>query len=279
MTLSKKALPLLACLSVAGCVELPQLPTGQSYPAVISTSTVAMALPSGQTKADPMITNALVDLIERKDRFHVDLANSQGTPIGEILAVGSPIGYELRNRFLNLGIPLGEALSRNSDPVFREKLVTMARWDSDGETRAAALVVLAGVHDPANYDVFNEALVHLDLAVRFGALEALVVWGHSDKALPLLKAASEKDTEPILRVYAAAGVARLGDPDGLARLRVFLEDPSWLVRAMAARYLGEFGSADDYRLLVSRIGRETGNDFVVAECCIGALKLFPKTGT
>ncbi|MFA5028097.1 MAG: HEAT repeat domain-containing protein, partial [Candidatus Methylomirabilota bacterium] len=155
----------------------------------------------------------------------------------------------------------------------------MARWENNSETRPMALIALAKEHDPASLDVFREALVHLDPAVRFAALEALSVWGHPDKALPLLDAASQRDADPLLRVYAAGGMARLGAPEGLARLRTFLQDASWLVRCMAARYLGEYGTADDYRLLVSKIGGETGNDFVVAEYCIAALKLFPKTAT
>ena len=109
-------------------------------------------------------------------------------------------------------------------------------------------------------------------------MEALAVWGHPDKSVPLLSAAAQRDAEPILRVYAAAVLARLGDGAGLPRLRASLDDQSWVVRAMAARYLGLFGTADDYDLLVSRIGRETGNDFVVAEYCIAALKLFGRKG-
>ena len=96
--------------------------------------------------------------------------------------------------------------------------------------------------------------------------------------MPLLAAASERDTEPLLRVYAAAGLTRLGDPAGLHRLRQFLDDPSWLVKAMAAKYLGELGTAEDYDILLNRLDREYGNDFVVAEYCVAALKLFPLKG-
>ncbi len=267
--LSAAALPVLL---FAGCGTLPDvnIQTG-TLPSV-----AAAPAATGYIQTDPQITNALVDLVEKKDRLHVDLSKAEGTPIWDVLTVGSPIGYSLRNRYLNLGIPLGEALSKNADPVFRDKLVTMARWDSNAETRAAALVALAGARDPAHLDVFKEAMVALDPAVRFGALEALLVWGHPDKATPLLSHVAERDYEPILRVYAAGGLARLGDPGGLLRLRAFLDDPAWLIRGMAARYLGDYGEGEDYGLLVSRIGRETTNDFVLAEHCIAALKLFPK---
>lgn len=270
----KRGLPLaLSAGLLAACVPLPP---AQPPAAPQSGAAPSPAAPPVFVKADAQVTSALVDLIERKDQTRVDLAGSEGTPLGDLLRVGSPIGFNLRNRHLKIGIPLAEALSRNADPVFRQKLIDLARWDRDSETRAAALVTLAGFHDPAHFDIFREAALHLDPGVRFGALEALVIWGHKQKALPFLSAAADRDYEPILRVYAAQGLARLEEPSGLLRLRAFLDDPSWLVRAMAARALGELGTAEDYSLLVGRIGRETQNDFVVAEYCIAALKLFPK---
>jgi len=262
-----------AALALGGCMgELPKLPQ-------VQLGNPPLATPGGPApiKTDAQITNALVGLVQDKNRFKVDLSQVQpGTPLGDILNLGSPTGYQLRTRYLSLGVPLSEALSRNADPVFRERLINMARWDSDGEIRSASLVALAWAHDAVHYDVFREALMHLDAAVRFGALEALLIWDHPEKALPLLSQVAERDQEPILRVYASGGLARLGDPAGLLRLRGFLDHYSWLVRAMAASYLGEYGAVEDYDLLVSRIGRETSNDFVVAEYCIAALKLYPK---
>jgi HEAT repeat protein len=135
---------------------------------------------------------------------------------------------------------------------------------------------LASAQDKAHLDIFREALVHVDPAIRFAAMEALVLWGHPELARPLLFAATEKDYEPILGVYAAAGLARMDDKRGLQKLRGFLDHSNWLVKAMAGRYLGDQGTAKDYQLLVARIGREQNNDFVVAEFCIAALKLWGK---
>jgi HEAT repeat protein len=264
---------LVAALALGGCMaDWPTLPQ-------VQLGNPPLATPGGPApiKTDAQITTALVSLVEGKSHYNADVAQFKtGTPEWDLLSLGSPIGYQLRTRYLSLGIPLAEALSRNADPVFREQLMNLARWDADAETRAAALVALAGVHDAVHYDVFREALIHLDVAVRFGALEALLVWDHPEKSLPLLTQEADGDAEPILRVYAAGGLARLQDPSGLLRLRAFLDHNSWLVRAMAAQYLGDYGGAEDYDLLVSRIGQETANDFVVAEYCIAALKLFPK---
>jgi HEAT repeat protein len=259
-----------------GGVELNLNTSPQAYRAAPGSLAMSSTTPA-EFAVDAQITANLVKLAESHGNFHRDLsAATSGTPEGDILLVGSPIGYNLRNRFLNLGIPLSEAFSANSDPVFRSQLIEMARWDRDDESRAAALIALARWHDLAHLQIVNEALVHLNPGVRFAALEALVTWNHPREAMVLLAAASEKDSEPILRVYAAAGLARLGDHAGLARLRQFLDDPSWLVKAMAAKYIGENGTAEDYALLLNRLDGEVGNDFVVAEYCVSALKLFPK---
>ena len=262
---------LLGLAALTGCGEVAVRPGLPAYDA--SGSAVA---PTGEPVLDPQIPAALIKLAEDRRGIKRDLSNVTGTPVGDILTVGSPIGFALRNRFLNIGIPLGEAFSRSADPAFRAQLLELSRWDRDGESRASALIALARTHELKHLQVFNEALIHLDPAVRFGALEALVVWEHPREAMPLLAAASERDTEPLLRVYAAAGLARMGDVAGLHRVRAFLDNPSWVVKAMAAKYLGELGTSEDYDTLLGRIDREVGNDFVVAEFCVSALKLYPQ---
>jgi HEAT repeat protein len=226
---------------------------------------------------DAQVTAGLVRMAEKHEHFQRNLSTAtSGTPEGDLLLIGSPIGYNLRNRYLDIGIPLAEAFAGNSDPAFRSQLIDMSRWDNDNESRAAALLALARWHDIGYLQVFNEALINNDPGVRFAALESLIIWGHPLQAEVLLAAAAEKDPQPVLRVYAAAGLARLGDPAGMARLRVFLDDPSWIVKAMAARYIGENGTAEDYDILLNRVDQEVANDFVVAEFCVSALKLYPK---
>jgi HEAT repeat protein len=265
-----------AALSACGGLDV----VGNSLPGAYRPSPGSLAI-SSMTPAslpiDAQITASLIHSIENHGRFVRDLSTATtGTPEGDLLLVGSPIGYNLRNRFLDIGIPLAEAFAGNSDPVFRQQLIDMSRWENDNESRAAALLALARWHEIGYLQVFNEALINNDPGVRFAALESLVVWNHPREAEVLLAAASERDPQPLLRVYAAAGLTRLGDPAGLARLRLFLDDPSWIIKAMAARYIGENGTAEDYDLLLNRIDQEVGNDFVVAELCVSALKLFPK---
>ena len=279
MTAKRPLWLLLAAALLAGCVEAPpQKPEAPRQPSPVETPAPGSKgeAARGPVKTDPAINTMLLDVFQNMDKEKVDLTAAQGTPLGDLLTLGSPVGYDLRNRYLQIGIPVLEALSRDYDPDVRAKLVEMARWERNAEVRAAALIAVARSQDARDLPILNEALVNVDPAVRFGALEALTVYGHPELSLPLLTAASQRDYEPVLRVYAAAGVAKLGDTTGLHRLRAFLDDPSWLVRAMAARYLGDYGTAEDYDLLVGRIGREQSNDFTVAEVCIGAIKMYPK---
>ena len=274
----RRLAPLLlaAVLSACGDMELKMDTAPEAYRPAPGSLAMSTATKS-ELAVDAQITASLVQLAENHRNFHRDLSTAtSGTPEGDILLVGSPIGYNLRNRFLNLGIPLGEAFSSNTDPVFRTQLIELARWDRDDESRASALLALARWHDIAHLQIFNEALIHLNPGVRFAALEALITWNHPREAMVLLGAAAERDSEPLLRVYASAGLARLGDRAGLARLRQYLNDPSWLVKSMAAKYIGELGTAEDYSILLNRMDGEVGNDFVVAEFCVSALKLYPK---
>ena len=144
-------LPVLAA-ALAACGEVAVRTPGSPQ------SSDAFAGPDGlsaEKKLDPQITTTLVRLAEDRWKFKRDLSNSAGTPVGDLLLLGSPIGYNLRNRFLDLGLPLAEAFSANADPVFRQQLIEMARWDKDSESRASALIALAGSHDLAHLRIIN----------------------------------------------------------------------------------------------------------------------------
>lgn len=279
MGLRTYVLPLAAAFLGAGCVELTpaekaklDLPPELLAPPKSTIGTWASTPTARGT--DPVILNSLFELLARSDKIRPDLAAVAGTPFEELLKVGSPAGFQLRNRYLHPGVPLAEALAVENDPALRERLVQLARWDQSAEVRSTALIALARLKDDKDEATLHEALAHRDAAVRFGAMEALLVWGRPEKAVPLLKLAAENDAHPVLRVYAAGGMARLGDPEGLVKLRLFLDNPDWMTRAMAARYLGDYGEPKDYDLFLQRLDKEAANDFVTAEYAVAALKLF-----
>jgi HEAT repeat protein len=282
-TLARRLLPLAALAALAACADLPigvGLPGAYGARGTVTPSSLAMSTTTAPAFAvDAQISASLVSLAQTQGAFQRTLSSGDVagvTPIGDLINLGSPIGYEMRNRYLNIGVPLADAFATSADPTFREQLIQIARWDANSESRANALLALARWHEYGDLQIFNEALVHIDPGVRFAAMEALVVWGHKREAEALLGAAADRDPEPILRVYASAGLARLGDPAGFARLRQDLDDASWVVKSMAAKYLGDFGTAEDYSVILKRIDAESGNDFVVAEFCVSALKLYPK---
>ncbi len=266
----------------AGCMELPVDPR---VPVPTYGGTPDPVAPAGPVKNDPQVLNALIDVLERVDRIRPDIAacESNPTPLCEILKVGSPIGFLLRDRYLNPGVTIAEALARDPEPLLRERLIEMARWSRQPEVRTTALIGLATFHDPKDYEVYHEAVAHISPAIRFGTMEALMVWAREGpekealrkKAVPLLTVAWQKDNEPILRVYAAQALVQLEDPSGIDKLRGFLNDEGWLVRAFAVRYLGTFGDARDYDVFVNQLDVEK-NEFLLAEYAISALKLFPK---
>jgi len=283
MTLVRRLLPLAALAALAACADLPVgvgLPQAYGARGTITPGSLAMSTTTAPAfSVDAQISANLVTLAQTQGAYQRTLSSSDvagATPIGDLINLGSPIGYEMRNRYLNIGVPLADAFSTSADPTFREQLVQIARWDANAESRANALIALARWHGYTDMQIFNEALVHVDPGVRFAAMEALVVWGHKREAMALLGAAADRDPEPALRVYASAGLARLGDPAGFARLRQGLDDGSWIVRAMSAKYIGDLGTAEDYTILLNRIDGESGNDFMVAELCVSALKLYPK---
>ena len=86
------------------------------------------------------------------------------------------------------------------------------------------------------------------------AIEALQIWaqpeaaearrnptappaGKLKDALLLLRPAMERDNSPLMRLYAGQALLSLGQPDALSAAWKHIDDDSWVVRAMAARYL------------------------------------------
>ncbi|MCX5787563.1 MAG: HEAT repeat domain-containing protein [Elusimicrobia bacterium] len=247
----------------------------------LSCASFAQAPGSGFTagpsmQSDPQIVTTLLQLMDVKDNTRPTNDDYKNTALKDLITLGTPMGYHLRNRYMHLGIPLAEALAPTEDPRLHDQMLELARWDRYPEIRSIGLSQLAVRKDPEAGKWCNEAVNNPDPAVRWGGMEALMAWNKDPDVKQILERVMLSDNQPILKVFAAQALLRRGDDKGREYLLQQLDSSDWLAKAMAARYLGDFGIGDDYDLMLDRMGREQTNNFVVAEMAIAALKLFPK---
>ncbi len=222
--------------------------------------------------ADADVSPRLIALLE-DSKLRPSTQDFQQTALKSLITLTTPAGYRLKNRYLELGVPLAQALSSSQDRLVLQRLVEAARWTSSPRARSEALVALATFRDVGHVKFFHEALLDRDVSVQFAAVESMQISGLPD-FLPILLNAADNNWSPLIRVYSAQAALRLGDARGRDKLLTFLTDNNWLVRAMAARYLGDLGKPQDADVLLGRIGPEDQrNPFVLAEVCIAAMKL------
>lgn len=252
----------MACLLATACHVRAQAPSG--------------GLQAGPSMGhDPQVVTTLLKLLEVKDETRPADDDFTRTALKDLLTLGTPAGYHLRNRYIHLGVSLSQALAVTDDPRLKSQLVELARWERNPEIRAVALIALATRKEAAHLPYFREALVNIQPELRFASLEALEIWDLPGAKEEFVKVARQ-DMSPIVKVYAAQALLKRGDPDGREVLVDHLRSGDWVARAMAARYLGDLGSGEDYDRLLDQMTREQDNDFVTAECAIAALKLFPR---
>jgi HEAT repeat protein len=201
---------------------------------------------------------------------------AENAVLGDVTKLATPAGFRLSNRVLRLGVPLAQALAFSRDRQVLNRLQEAARWTGNVRVRSEALVALASLKKPEHFKFFREAALDPNPAIQFAALESLQVWGGT-QAVALALQLSDERWSPLIRVYATQAALRLGEPSAREKLVQLLKtDRSWLVRAMAAKYLGEMGRPEDADLLLSRIGPEQDNKFVLAEVCLAAINLTAK---
>ena len=232
------------------------------------------------TEAAPDLTGVvqtLIDLLEKQDKTKITADDYESTSLHEIVTFGTPAGYRLKIRYLDFGVALVDALKVARDSELRRRMIEMVQWTRDPKVRAEAIITLATLLDPTHKKYFKEAVLDSKVAIRSAAVEALQIWGQPD-ALPLLQMTMDRDLSPLMQIYAAQALLSFGNENGLPILWKFMSHESWVLRAMAARYLGDYASADDYVKLNAYLIRETRNDFVIAELCIASLKLISKKG-
>lgn len=228
-------------------------------------------------RAETASVPRLVELVDDSRLGTLIPDDFKNTAMKDIVKLTTPAGYRLKYRFLEIGVPVAQALSLSMDRQLQGRLLEKARFDSGRRARSESLLVLAAQKNPAHLKYFREALLDHDVSIQFSAVEALEAWGLPE-ALPLLLEASEKSWSPLIRVFSAQCALRMGAAQGRDQLLKFLTVQDWLMRALAARYLGDLGKPEDLDLMLDRIAAERDQPFVLAELCIAGLKLWSRRG-
>jgi HEAT repeat protein len=220
---------------------------------------------------DVRIDNDLIRLLERLADEPLEGEQTLDPALQEIATIQTPTGFALRMRYSNLHFLLVEGLAGAKQFGLVQRLEAMVRQNPSVGVRAAALVALGYNKDPRNIPLLQQTLREDNLTMRFAAVEALEALG--DPAVrPLLAAVAQGDRSQALRVYAAQALRRVGDPYGRQLLLQFTDSSNWALRAMAVRYLGELGEAEDYNRILMKLNNET-NDFALAEESLALLRL------
>ncbi len=233
-----------------------------------------LKIPKG-VLVDPRINFQLMKQLREKEDFqiHQDLSTESSAyrDMDELL---TPSGIRLKTRYTNLGYLLTEGLAGTSDFQIQEELARLAREGKKTDVRSYALIALAYNRDRSQLGLFQNALQKENEYERFPAMEALQIWGYPD-AVSMLLTSSKLDRSAVLRLYAAQAAWRKGQTLGKDLILRSLNDEDWVIRAMAMRYLGELGDADDYNRLLGYLGSEQ-KPIVQAEMLSALLRLFAK---
>ena len=222
---------------------------------------------------DGRINATLIDLLQNKANSRPSPVDLQDPSLILLNALSSPAGFMLKTRYTELGFLLTEGLAGTSDLILREKIMGVARTGSDPQIRAAALMAVSYDRNPGDRGAFQEANLSQDITVRFGGVEAEANWGLPDSA-PDISNVARLDASGVLRMYAAQKLYRLGDASGRDVIVRGLDDTDWVVRAMAVRYLGQYGTASDYDKILFNLSSEQ-NVFVKSEMAGALLRLAP----
>lgn len=278
----------IACLKLfpkKASVAPPAPPPSPAVPETAEGELDALVITAPRLKISPTalidgrINAHLIRLLEKASELPKatqDPASVQATitdPIERMLSLMQTRGgYQLYARYTRLSYLLTEGLAGTSDLILRDRILRVARDHADPIVRAAALLAIAYSRNPGDRGLFQEALMSQNLTIRFGALVALQAWAGDGYVRDIANIA-RSDLSPFLQVYSAGIAWRLGDPSGRDIIIRNWDNPTdSIVRALAIRFLGELGNADDYQRIMFQLDREQDN-WVKAEMAGALLKL------
>lgn len=265
------AIVLAACAAGAARAQAPgaavDLQAFQLEPLVIK----APRLRIEQLAIDPQINQHLLRLLQQRQDARPDSQAALDASIGNLNKLTTVTGYKLKTRYTELGFLLTEGLAGVTDLSLTSELEKTVRQGTNVQTRAAAMVALAYSHDLRYLSLFQSALIDPSITVRFGALESLLALGDPSVQMQVANTARTDASLPI-QIYAAAGMWRMGDIYGREILLRYAQHTDWFVRALAIRYLGELGGAEEYRKILLWLSYEN-HQAVRAEICSALLNL------
>lgn len=224
---------------------------------------------------DSRINFQLLKIVQEKEDFRVTQEMiDQSTAYKDLNELVTPNGIRLKARYTVLGFLLTEGLAGTKDFQLQNELSRIAREGKNPDVRSFALIALAYSKERIHSGLFQNALRSEYAADRFAAVEAMEIWGY-EEAISILIGVTKLDVSPIVRVFAAGAVLRMGNLMGKDILIRSLDDEDWVSKAMAMRALGELGGAADYPKLLSYFGSDQ-NNIVQAEMCSSLLRLHAK---
>ena len=259
------------------------LPTEESKPVAKSVleldplvvTAPRLKIPKGEL-VDSRVNYQLLKIAQGKEDLRISQEQAErSTAYQDLNFLATPEGIGLKTRYTVLGYLLAEGLAGTDDFQLQDQLMRIAREGKNPDVRSYALIALAYCRDRLHLGYFQEALRRdASVADRFAAVEALQIWGHND-ALSILSGVSKLDASPIVKIFATQALWRMGDKVGHDYMLPFLDHQSWLIRAMAMRYMGELGTGQDYSRMLAYFG-SVQPPIVQAEMCAALLRLYSK---
>lgn len=256
-------------LKIVGCLALAGILSGCE----IIVKPVPPPNPAG-----PEVASILLRLINAQEKGDVLTPQDyEYTSIKQLISLGTPAGYRIALRYTEIGVPLVEALKLSRDQTLLDRLFELSQWSASDRVRSEALITAASFSDPDDLRYIQYALDNQNsMTLRLAAIEALELWSRPEGAV-ILQDIVKNPWSPLARILAAKALLSQGDRSTVSILQTALEDRSWIIRALAAHYLGDYGTGDDLKNVLSKFNQETQNDFVKAELAIASLKLLPKS--
>ena len=173
---------------------------------------------------DGRINAQLLRLLEEK--AGAGTARDASDPSAALLgSLVTEEGVRLQVRYRRLGFLLAEGLSGTRDLLLRDRLLKVARDATNLEIRGAAMLALAYEGNALDRAVFVKAALSDDPALRYGAIEAFRLWGRQAGQGIHFDLDKLERSDPVGAVDAGATAPAL----------LWLEDPDWVVRALAIR--------------------------------------------